>query len=71
MRFKIVFHHPHKCVERFCKRQSEINDVIYVTLTNHGISAETAIDCASWCEIAVVGGTYNTEEFDLYVEVAE
>ena len=37
-------------------------------LYKHGIDEETAIDCASWCELATDCESYNEENFDVYLE---
>lgn len=68
MRFEIVIHNPHTTVTRYGNNARDINDRIYDTLTRHGIDEEIAIDCACWCELAGEGETYNTDEFDVYIE---
>lgn len=45
-----------------------MHDKVFDVLYRNGIEDEKAIDCASWCELAVDGETYNEEEFDVYVE---
>lgn len=70
--FKIVIQKMHekcKVIEKTLKENpSVINDTIYTILTHYGIDTETAIDCACWCELAIIGDSYNTDEFDVYVE---
>lgn len=46
----------------------DMHDKVFDALYCNGIEEEKAIDCASWCELAVDGETYNEEEFDVYVE---
>lgn len=69
--FKIVIHkNKEKCkvIERRLKEDPRvINNTIYDILTDYGIDIETAIDCASWCELAAVDDSYNTDELDVYV----
>ena len=71
MRIQMVIHNPHKKVVDITKCANtarEINKVVYDTLTKHGVNEETAIDCASWCELATDGESYNEENFDVYLE---
>lgn len=67
MRFEIVIHNPHKVITRYGNNVGDINDRVYDTLSSNGIDEETAIDCACWCELAGDGESYNTNEFDVYV----
>lgn len=69
MKFEIVIHNQHKTITRYGSDANDINEKIYDTLTEHGIDEETAIDCASWCEIAEDGESYNEENFDVYVSM--
>lgn len=71
MKFEIVIHKPHKAIMRYANNAGDKNNRIYDTLSRNGIHEETAIDCASWCELAADGESYNTEEFDVYVSAEE
>ncbi|MCM1061229.1 MAG: hypothetical protein NC452_13210 [Eubacterium sp.] len=69
---RIVIHKMHKRVKDITKHvkenASDINRTVYDTLTQYGIDVETAIDCASWCELAPVGDSYSTDELDVYID---
>lgn len=69
--FKIVIHKSGERCKLIDKRLKEnaalINNTIYGILTRYGIDVETAIDCACWCEYAVIDDSYSTEELDVYV----
>ena len=67
MKIEIVIHHPHEVITRYGNNAYDINEKVYETLTKYGIDEETAIDCACWCELALYGESYNTENFDVYV----
>lgn len=67
MKFEIIIHNPHKTIIRYGSDANEINEKVYESLVMYGIDEEAAIDCASWCELAGAGESYNTEEFDVYV----
>lgn len=71
MKFEIVIHSPYKVITRYGNNTNDINEKVYETLTKYGINEETAIDCASWCELATDGESYNADEFDLYVSEEE
>ncbi len=67
--FRIVILRPYKDISLRLKEDArEINKNIFHTLTRYGVDEETAIDCASWGELATIGESYNTENFDVYVE---
>lgn len=71
MKIQMVIHNPHRKVvdiTKYANTAREINEVVHGTLTKHGVDEETAIDCASWCELATVGESYNEENFDVYLE---
>lgn len=71
MKIQMVIHNPHRkvvAITKYANTVREINEVIYETLTKHGIDEEIAIDCASWCELATDGESYNEENFDVYLE---
>lgn len=69
MKFTIVLHKERvKEITRYEKDPHDINKSIFEILTGNGIDAETAVDCASWCEIADPDDSYNEEDFDVYVE---
>lgn len=69
VKFTIVIHKPYKeIIKRLEENSKVINRTIYDILTRYGIDNETAIDCANWCELAVVGDSYNTENLDVYIE---
>lgn len=67
-----VLHNENERVHSISKRvkenSSEINDVVFSTMTAWGISEDIAIDCASWAELATVGESYALNNFDLYIE---
>ena len=71
MKIEIVIHSPHKTITRYGKDANDINEKVYETLTKYGIDEDTAFDCASWCELAIYGESYNTDEFDVYVSEEE
>ena len=60
-----------KTVTRYAPNGYEMHDKVFDTLYNNGIEEEKAIDCASWCELACDGESYNEEDFDVYVEAEE
>lgn len=65
---QIVIHNPYISIIKSLKENQKcIRDFVYDTLTHYNISEETAIDCASFCELACIGDSYNTEDFDVYV----
>ena len=65
----IVIHCPHKAIEKYVKEDPrEINKTVYNFLTHYNIDEEIVIDCASFCELAIIGESYNTEDFDVYIE---
>ena len=71
MKIQMVIHNPHRKVvdvTKYANTAREINKAVYDTLTKHGIDEEIAIDCASWCELAADGESYNEENFDVYLE---
>ena len=71
MKIKMVIHNPHRkvvAITKYANTEKEINEVVYETLTKHVIDEEIAIDCASWCELATDGESYNEENFDVYLE---
>ena len=71
MRIQMVIHNPHRKVVAITKHANtarEINKVVYDTLAKHGVDEEIAIDCASWCELATDGESYNEQNFDVYLE---
>ena len=71
MRIQMVIHNPHRkvvTVTKYANTTREINEVVNDTLSKHGIDEETAIDCASWCELATDCESYNEENFDVYLE---
>lgn len=41
---------------------------VYDTLCNNGIDEFLAMECASWCELAGDGESYNEDDFDVYFE---
>lgn len=67
MKIEIVFVNPHKTVTRYANNKWDINERVYNTLTQNGISEELAIDCASWVELATYGESYNEVDFDVYI----
>lgn len=69
VKIEIVIHKPHTdtTIKRYGNSASDINEKVYDALTAHGIDEETAIDCACWCELAAIGESYNTDDFDVYV----
>lgn len=71
MKITIVKHSPHKSITHYESDMNEINAKVYNTLTKYGIEEEKAIDCASWCELACDGESYNEDDFDVYVEAEE
>lgn len=64
MKITIVIHNPHKEIVRYVRNTAEINDVVCETLTRNGIDYTDAIECASWCEQATYGESYNEDDFD-------
>ena len=67
--FTIVIHKPYKKITKHLKENAKIiKETIYDTLTQYGINEETAIDCSGWCELASVGESYSTDDFDVYLE---
>ena len=67
--FTIVIHKPYKEITKHVEENASIiNEAIYSILTRYGIDDETAIDCASWCDFATIGESYNTENLDVYIE---
>ena len=70
MEIQIVIHNMHepvKTIVRCCNDARDINETVYDVLTKHGINDDIAIDCASWCEIATYGESYNMKNFDVYI----
>lgn len=68
MKIIIVIHNPHKAITRIAHSAGDINNKVYETLTKYGIDEIKAIDCASWCELASYGESYNEDNFDAYIE---
>lgn len=68
MKIIIVIHSPHKAITRIAHSAGDINNKVYETLTKYGIDEIKAIDCASWCELANYGESYNEDNFDVYIE---
>ena len=68
MEIIIVIHNPHKAITRIAHSAGDINNKVYETLTKYGIDEIKAIDCASWCELASYGESYNEDNFDVYIE---
>lgn len=68
MKIIIVIHNPHKTITRIAHSAGDINNKVYETLTKYGIDEIKAIDCASWCELASYGESYNEDNFDAYIE---
>ena len=58
MRFEIVIHNPHKTIIRHANNAWDKNERVYDTLSSNEIDEETAIDCASWCELAGADESY-------------
>lgn len=46
----------------------EMHDKVFDYLYDNGIDELKAIECASWCELACDGESFNEEEFDVYIE---
>lgn len=67
MKIEIIFANPHKTVTRYANNKWDINERVYNTLTQNGISEELAIDCASWAESTTYGESYNEAAFDVYI----
>lgn len=58
-----------KSITKYVKgNMNEINETAYRTLTAFGVDKETAIDCASWAELATVGESYNLDYLDVYID---
>lgn len=68
MKIIIVIHNPHKAITRIAHSAGDINNKVYETLTKYGIDEIKAIDCASWCELASYGESYNEDNFSVYIE---
>jgi len=68
MQLIIVIHKPYKSITKYASHSKEVHDIVYNTLTRYGIDTFQAIECASWCEIAPIGESYNEENFDVYIE---
>ena len=68
MKYTVVIHKGHVTEVTCCEKSPrKINKRIFEILTENGIETETAIDCASWCEIADADDSYNAENFVVYV----
>lgn len=68
MGITIVIHKPHGVITRIAHSAADINNKVYETLTKYGIDEIKAIDCASWCELASHGESYNEDNFSVYIE---
>jgi hypothetical protein len=68
MKIIIVIHNPHKAITRIAHDAADINGKVYETLTKYGIDEKEAIECASWCELASYGESYNEDNFSVYIE---
>jgi hypothetical protein len=68
MEITIVIHKPYGVITRIAHSAADINNKVYETLTKYGIDEIKAIDCASWCELASYGESYNEDNFSVYIE---
>lgn len=68
MKFTVVFNKRHEVVVKSASNSYEKHEIIYNTLTSHDVDVNIAMDCASFCELAAAGETYNEADFDVYIE---
>jgi len=45
----------------------EVNSKVFEALKERRVDTEKAIDCASWCELACVGETYDGGSFEITI----
>ena len=61
-----------KSLAKYVKENAnDINETVFRTLYAWGVKEETAIECASWAELAAIGESYNTDDLDVYIEDEE
>lgn len=66
-----IHKNKNKVITHYANNGYDMHDKIFDTLYRNGIEEEKAIDCASWCELAVDGEAYMENDFDVYVESEE
>lgn len=68
IKIEIALYIPDKAITLYVKKkEKDIKEAVYSRLTQYGIDEERAIECASWCELAIIGEGYYEDDFDVFI----